>query len=344
MPLRLIEKAFEQGAADITCHLPGLTPSAAQILIVDDDPVGRSLMRDSLEDVGFAVVEAEDGVDAFQLCSRSVPSLLIVDAVMPNMDGFELCRKLRKAAATQYVPILMATGLEDHHSITKAYESGATDFIVKPINWLILNHRIRYMLRGAGDFKELRQNQHRLRLAQELEREQNERFEAALGNMSQGLCMIGPDGRLIVANQRFRDLYHLTAAAAATGQSMAQVLGASPLFAAGGPKEAMALAEHLTLASRRDSAVITQELADGRVITINHEPMPGGGFVDTFTDVTEQRMAEARIAHMALHDPLTDMPNRVLFRQRLDAAIHRRDARRLLRCALPRSRPVQGHQ
>ena len=98
MPLRLIEKAFEQGAADITCHLPGLTPSAAQILIVDDDPVVRSLMRDSLEDVGFAVVEAEDGVEACRaLRRRTVPSLLIVDAVMPNMDGFELCRRLRAA-------------------------------------------------------------------------------------------------------------------------------------------------------------------------------------------------------------------------------------------------------
>ena len=91
--------------------------------------------------------------------------------------------------------------------------------------------------------------------------------------------------------------------------------------------------------------MLTQELADGRVITITHEPMPGGGFVDTFTDVTEQRLAEARIAHMALHDPLTDMPNRVLFRQRLDAATSSRSTRgELLRRALPRSRPVQGRQ
>ena len=108
---------------------------------------------------------------------------------------------------------------------------------------------------------------------------------------------------------------------------MIDVLQASPLFAdePNGQSDAeRGLAEHLALASRRDSAVLTQELADGRVVTITHEPMPGGGFVDTFTDVTQQRLAEAQIAHMALHDPLTDLPNRRLFRQRLEEALRRR--------------------
>jgi diguanylate cyclase (GGDEF)-like protein len=300
------------------------TAAAPTILIVDDDPVVRSLMLDSLEDEGFSVIEAEDGVQACGVCDHTVPSLLIVDAIMPNMDGFELCRRLRAGMSTQYVPILMATGLDDHGSIVKAYESGATDFIAKPLNWPILNHRIHYMLRGAHTLEDLRQNQQRLRAAQELEREQSERFEAALGNMSQGLCMFGADGRLIVSNQRFRDLYNLMPASTVPGKSMLEVLNGSPLFASQAHEtQGAALAEHLALASRRDSALLTQELADGRIVTITHEPMPGGGFVDTFTDVTQQRLAEAQIAHMALHDPLTDLPNRVLFRQRLDEAVHR---------------------
>src|SRR5580692_8514690 len=95
------------------------TPTAAAptILIVDDDPVVRSLMLDSLEDEGFSVIEAEDGVQACGVCDQRVPSLLIVDAIMPNMDGFELCRRLRTGMSTQYVPILMATGLDDDDSI-----------------------------------------------------------------------------------------------------------------------------------------------------------------------------------------------------------------------------------
>src|ERR1700678_548151 len=203
------------------------TAAASTILIVDDDPVVRSLMLDSLEDEGFSVIEAEDGVQACGVCDHTVPSLLIVDAMMPNMDGFELCRRLRAGMSTQYVPILMATGLDDHGSIVKAYQSGATDFIAKPLNWPILNHRIHYMLRGAHTLEDLRQNQQRLRAAQELEREQSERFEAALGNMSQGLCMFGADGRLIVSNQRFRDIYHLAPASVAPGRLMIEVLKSS---------------------------------------------------------------------------------------------------------------------
>ena len=218
----------------------------------------------------------------------------------------------------------MATGLDDLGSITKAYEWGATDFIAKPLNWVLLNHRIRYMLRAAGTLEDLRQNQQRLRAAQELEHEQSARFEAALGNMSQGLCMFGADGRLIVSNERFRDIYRLAPDKVAPGRLMIEVLSSSPLFARH-PDETQnaVLAEYLALASRRDSAIATHELADGRVVTISHEPMPGGGFVDTFTDVTQQRHAEAQIAHLALHDPLTDLPNRGLFRQRVGEALHR---------------------
>src|SRR5580700_3872094 len=101
---------------------PPLAPQAAKILIVDDDPVVRSLMQDALEDDGFAVVEAADGVEAFRRCEEEVPLLVIVDALMPKMDGFELCQRLRRGASTKHLPILMATGLEDDASVARAYE------------------------------------------------------------------------------------------------------------------------------------------------------------------------------------------------------------------------------
>src|ERR1700730_15534233 len=74
--------------------------SAPTILIVDDDPVVRSLMQDSLEDEGFSVIEAEDGVQACGACDRTVPSLLIVDAIMPNMDGVAPRRRLSASKAS----------------------------------------------------------------------------------------------------------------------------------------------------------------------------------------------------------------------------------------------------
>ena len=302
-----------------------IVPDATlSIMIVDDDPFLRSIMTSVLAGKGFAIVEAVDGIEACNACEQHVPSLVIADALMPNMDGFELCRALRGQEKTRHIPILMATGLDDHTSIANAYDAGATDFIFKPLNFQVLHHRVRYMLRGASTLEALRQNQERLRISEELERKQSERLEAALANMSQGLCMFGADGHLIIANRRFRDIFQLPPSSIIPGRSMADILKDSPLLATRTIVTGETnLAQHLDLASRRDSAALTMELSDGRVVTINHEPMPDGGLVDTITDVTQQRLAEARIVHMALHDPLTDLPNRVLFRQRLDAALKR---------------------
>jgi signal transduction histidine kinase len=122
---------------------------AADILIVDDDPLVRALMRTSLESDGFAVREAGDGEEACALCAERRPDLMVIDVVMPRMDGFALCREIRQRPDWALIPILMATGLDDVSSITQAYEAGATDFIAKPIQWVILSHRVRYMLRAS---------------------------------------------------------------------------------------------------------------------------------------------------------------------------------------------------
>jgi len=149
------------------------------LLIVDDDPVVRSLMRDALEDEGFTIIEAEDGAEACAHCDQAVPALIVVDAVMPVMDGFELCRALRSRPHTAQIPILMATSLDDTGSIARAYEVGATDFIAKPLNWLMLSQRIRYMLRASRAFDELHKNQQRLIAAFDELRENQERLIAA---------------------------------------------------------------------------------------------------------------------------------------------------------------------
>jgi signal transduction histidine kinase len=163
------------------------TSNEAWILIVDDDPIVRSLMRDALEDEGFTVVEAEDGAAACRVCAERLPVLLVVDVIMPQMDGFELCRELRSRPETRDVPILIATGLDDLSSIAKAYDAGATDFISKPLNWLILNHRVRYMLRAARAFNELRQNQQRLLNAKEEAEAANRAKSEFLTNMNHEL-------------------------------------------------------------------------------------------------------------------------------------------------------------
>src|SRR5437660_560914 len=159
----------------------------ASILVVDDDPVVRSLMRATLENDNFEVIEAGAGIEGCRLYEERRPDLLLVDVIMPRMDGFELCRELRSRLASAYVPIVVATGLDDVPSITRAYDAGATDFIPKPVNWLVLNHRIRYILRASRAFEELRRNQQHLIAAKDAAEAASRSKSEFLANMSHEL-------------------------------------------------------------------------------------------------------------------------------------------------------------
>jgi signal transduction histidine kinase len=159
----------------------------ASILIVDDDPIVRSLMHATLARDGFTVIEAEDGVEGCRLYDEHRPDLLLVDVLMPRMDGYQLCRELRGHPQSAYVPIVVATSLDDLPSIARAYDAGATDFVPKPINWLVLNHRVRYILRASRAFEDLRRNQERLIAAKEAAEAANRAKSEFLANMSHEL-------------------------------------------------------------------------------------------------------------------------------------------------------------
>lgn len=119
------------------------------VLIVDDDAAIRLLSRETLEQAGFDVLEAEDGAGALALFEEVHPDIILLDVTMPEMDGFTVCASVRRMPAGERVPVLIMTGLDDMESIHRAYNAGATDFITKPINWVILGHRVRYILRAS---------------------------------------------------------------------------------------------------------------------------------------------------------------------------------------------------
>lgn len=126
------------------------------VLIVDDEITQRLLVREALEQAGFDVEEASDGKAALTAFHRLLPDLVLLDVMMPEMDGYQVCEALRKLPGGSHISILMMTGLEDIDSINRAYEVGATDFITKPINYILLGHRLRYMLRSQQSEEKVR--------------------------------------------------------------------------------------------------------------------------------------------------------------------------------------------
>jgi len=151
--------------------------------------------------------------------------------------------------------------------------------------------------------------------------EQNERFNLALVNMSQGLCMFDKDKRLLVSNERYIEMYGLPGELARPGTTFRQILEhriANGIYV-GDPEKYVQ--ERLAAVEEPEASFKIQELSDKRVIAITHRPMSNGGWLATHQDITELRRIEARIVHMAHHDALTDLPNRVLLRERLTEAL-----------------------
>ena len=124
-------------------------PERPRVLLVDDDEVNLLLTSVALQDQGFDVTEASGGEQAMRVLADWLPDIVVLDAVMPGLDGFETCRELRALPCFESLPVLMLTGLDDDASITRAYEAGATDFFVKSTQWSLLAGRLRYLLRAS---------------------------------------------------------------------------------------------------------------------------------------------------------------------------------------------------
>lgn len=119
----------------------------SKILVVDDVPVNIKLQRTYLSAVGYEVVDAKDGEEALEMVESEMPDLILLDVMMPRMNGFQVCQKLKNGDATRFIPIIMVTALNELEDKIKGIEAGADDFICKPFNKLELLARVKSLLR-----------------------------------------------------------------------------------------------------------------------------------------------------------------------------------------------------
>ncbi|MDM8545270.1 EAL domain-containing protein [Candidatus Venteria ishoeyi] len=280
----------------------------AKVLVVDDDEMIRFLIRETLQESHFHVDEVESGEAAIEYFLQTPPDIVLLDVIMQGMDGFEVCAQLRKQAGGKHVPIVMMTGLDDIDSIHHAYNSGATDFTTKPINYTILAHRLRYMLRAGQLFERLRRNETRLSKAQQI---------ARLGywewNTSQNRLHI-PSQTLAILG--LEPTTHFT--------SLRQLLHFIPLeerpllrktfFKALRTNQDFAI-EHEIITPNKQVKSIRQE---GE---LQQKDNGQKQWIVTIQDISERKKSEEKIIRLAYYDNLTTLPNRVFLQEYLNKLI-----------------------
>ncbi len=163
------------------------------ILVVDDSPTIRAALRSLLERMGHTVVEADDGKEALQMYRQDRPGLVLIDVVMPVMDGYEAARHMRETSAEEWVPIIFLSSKEADQDLNRAIEAGGDDYLVKPVSFVVLNAKIRALQR----LESMRAKQ--LEMSRDLASANRE-----LEKLSR------QDGLTGIANRRYFDSYLLT--------------------------------------------------------------------------------------------------------------------------------------
>lgn len=277
-----------------------------KLLVVEDDAPTRMLLRSILGRHGYEVIEAADGGAGVDSFANNKPALVLMDVMMPVMDGHEACRRIRTIDADEGTPIIMLTGAEDIDAIETAFGAGATDFITKPINWALLTQRVRYALRGGALAREVRQSRLRQASATRIARfgfwEWNpaddtlvwsDHAEELLGISSLKLAAIPALIEAILPDDRDRCRNSFNAIRFGGGRLDIEFR----LLA--GPSE--------------------------QIVRLIGEPGVEGNdstrLFGAFQNLTDTRRAEALVDYLAVHDELTGLGNRRLFSSKLASAL-----------------------
>ncbi len=286
---------------------------AVKILLIGDNPDFRLIASETLRAAGFFVDEAANGTQALEKIKQQLPDIVILDSVMEGINGFQTCRLLRTDPVMADVPIIMSIARGDSDSINKAFAAGATDFIVKPINFQTFIHHLYFILRACQNTAELRNSRLQLttltllKAAQRIARFgywtwyiKNNQFQisAHLANLC-GINLEQFDGSL----DGFIQLIH--------PQDRDFV---KDIITAAAHSKAHKSAEYRLQVAKSESIFVHQEI---ETITDKTELIITG----TVHDITRQKETEKQIRHLAYYDNLTGLASRSFYQERIESLI-----------------------
>ncbi len=286
------------------------------ILIIDPESRERDAAARAIAAVGFDVISAESGERGLALCRKRMPALALISLELPDSDALTFCRQLRALPDGRDIPLVIIAAADGIAAAEQAYDQGATDFILKPLNLPLLAQRLRYMLRSSASIRAARSNEQLLAKAQRIARLGNWTWDLTGEEMhvSDEIC------RMFGVPATSPDVFHrlfLHAIADSDRRALDQAIERA---AAGNPASVELRIRH------PDGTQRTLLLSAER-----HSDATPGQLLGTMQDITERKQADEAIRKLAFYDQVTGLPNRTLFREHLNMAMQhaRRDDTRV---------------
>jgi diguanylate cyclase (GGDEF)-like protein/PAS domain S-box-containing protein len=283
------------------------------ILVVDDIPTNLAVAVDYLEDNNFQVMVAQDGEEGVERAQLIRPDLILLDVMMPGIDGFETCRRLKMIESTRDIPVIFMTALNGTSDTVKGFSAGAVDYVTKPFQVEELLARIKTHLTLRAAQKQLVMQNTQLQ-ASEI------RYRRLFETAQDGILLLDFESGQVtnvnvsVVNMLGYSRDHYLNRKLWDIQPFEDIPACQPGLAELQTRGSVSF-EHWPLAAQDKSLVDVEfvgnvyEVDGARIVQCN------------IRNITDRKQAEARIRYMALHDALTGLPNRILFKDRLTQAI-----------------------
>jgi len=269
----------------------------AAILIVDDAPDSLSVLRKMMVEQGYQTFVATSGERAVQLAKRVHPDLILLDIVMPGIDGLETCRQLKSNPLTARIPIIFMSAKTDTDDVVAGFDLGAVDYLPKPLRMAEVCARVRTQL-------QIRNNS-------ENQQEQAERLRTIVNNMAEGLMVIEADGSIQFTNPAC-DKYLGYHEGELAGQSIADLL--NPLVAQEYLDYFVRYAANPATAHSHGTreVIIRHKLGKSVCMDLTLTPMflRQPLFIGLLHDITHHKISEDALQRAAMVDPLTQIANR----------------------------------
>ncbi len=278
----------------------------AAILIVDDAPANLALLREMMSEQGYQTFVATCGERALEIAARVHPDLILLDVVMPGLDGFETCRRLKQNPLTQRIPVIFMSAKTETDDVVAGFDIGAVDYISKPLRMAEVCARVRSQLR--------------IRSNNETQQEQAERLRTIVNNMAEGLLIIEADGRIQFTNPAC-DQYLGYRENELAGRSIGELL--SPLVTQEYLDYFAMYAAHPETAHKHGTREVAIRHHNGATLSMDltltpmylREPL----YIGLLHDITHHKQSEDALQRAAYLDPLTKIANRRHFDSFLDS-------------------------